>query len=215
MTPFTFHSVTQTQVLCHQDTPLLTVTTQVPQSIAPHPMARRFDRYYQAQRRAYIHFATQELLPLARQAWQETQESAALFRPFTATLSHTVTYQEGTLLSLYTQTKDNLPPATTYHRRGDTWDVSSRFLLPITAFMPRKTGYKNALAIVALAQIQALQDQGVAQFHPQVGKSMLKRRFNPHNYYLRPDGLCFFYPMYAIAPAVEQIPVFLYPLEEG
>ncbi|MFR0769046.1 MAG: RsiV family protein [Dysosmobacter sp.] len=35
----------------------------------------------------------------------------------------------------------------------------------------------------------------------------------PHAVLLTPEGLAFFYPMYAIAPAAEGIPVFTVPYE--
>lgn len=38
------------------------------------------------------------------------------------------------------------------------------------------------------------------------GADSSRRRFNPQNYYLTEEGLAFFYPMYAIAPAVEGAP---------
>ena len=44
-------------------------------------------------------------------------------------------------------------------------------------------------------------------------RKAVRRRFNPQNYYLTEEGLAFFYPMYAIAPAAEGIPVFLMPYE--
>ena len=37
--------------------------------------------------------------------------------------------------------------------------------------------------------------------------------FPPLNFYLTEEGLAFFYPMYAIAPAVEGIPVFTVPYD--
>ena len=39
----------------------------------------------------------------------------------------------------------------------------------------------------------------------------MRRRFNAQNYYLTEKGLTFFFPMYAIAPPVEGIPVFTLP----
>lgn len=44
---------------------------------------------------------------------------------------------------------------------------------------------------------------------------MLRRHFNPRNFYLTDSGLAFFYPMYAIAPAMEGIPVFTLPWNGG
>ena len=32
----------------------------------------------------------------------------------------------------------------------------------------------------------------------------LRQQFNPIRFYLTPEGLAFFYPMYAIAPAAEE-----------
>ena len=41
----------------------------------------------------------------------------------------------------------------------------------------------------------------------------LRQQFNPMRFYLTPEGIAFFYPMYAIAPAAEGIPVFTVPYE--
>ena len=41
----------------------------------------------------------------------------------------------------------------------------------------------------------------------------LRRSLSPLNFYLTEEGLAFFYPMYAIAPAVEGIPVFTVPYD--
>ena len=43
----------------------------------------------------------------------------------------------------------------------------------------------------------------------------LRRRFNPQNFYLTEAGLAYFWPMYAIAPASEGVPVFVLPYGEG
>ena len=44
-------------------------------------------------------------------------------------------------------------------------------------------------------------------------RRLLRRHFNPQNYYLTAEGLVFFFPMYAIAPSVEGIPTFLFPYD--
>lgn len=54
----------------------------------------------------------------------------------------------------------------------------------------------------------------MAQYHPHWRRA-LRRAFNPRNYYLTPDGLAFFFPMYALAPAAEGIPVFHVPYPPG
>ncbi|WP_409967324.1 RsiV family protein [Bengtsoniella intestinalis] len=211
MSPFSFQIITQQLQLTHDNIPLIRLTTHIPQAPLGHGMARRFNRYYQAQRRGYVHYATHQLLPIAVALW--VAEPTQIIRPFTATLSCEITYQSPTYVSLYTQSQDNLPPSPTVQRRGDTWDLHSRFPVPITTFLPQKHRYKAPLATLALTQIRQQETQGVALYHPNIGKSLLKRRLNPHHFYLTPEGLRFFYPMYAIAPAVEQVPSFLYPIE--
>ena len=52
----------------------------------------------------------------------------------------------------------------------------------------------------------------MARYDPEWRKK-LRRRFNSRNYYLTEEGLTYFFPMYAIAPAAEGIPVFTVPYE--
>ena len=55
---------------------------------------------------------------------------------------------------------------------------------------------------------------GISRYHEGV-RRLLRRHFNPQNFYLTAEGLSFFYPMYAIAPAMEGIPVFTLPYGQG
>ena len=50
---------------------------------------------------------------------------------------------------------------------------------------------------------------GIARYDPEWRKKL--RRFNSRNYYLTEEGLTYFFPMYAIAPAAEAIPAFTLP----
>ena len=54
---------------------------------------------------------------------------------------------------------------------------------------------------------------GISRYRESLRRD-LRRRFSPRNYYLTEDGLVFFYPMYAIAPAREGIPAFTLPYGE-
>ena len=46
-----------------------------------------------------------------------------------------------------------------------------------------------------------------------VPRLMLRRAFSSRNYYLSDAGLCFFYPMYAVAPSIEGIVTFTVPYD--
>ena len=98
-------------------------------------------------------------------------------------------------------------------RRGDTWDLSDGYPVPLSAFFPRRSGWRRRLMEAAEAEVRRREAAGVSRYHEGVRRK-LRRYFNPHNFYLTAEGLVFFYPMYAIAPAAEGVPAFLVPWEE-
>ena len=77
-------------------------------------------------------------------------------------------------------------------------------------FFPRRCGWKRQLTALAAAEITRQESSGTAQYREN-WRRLLRRRFNSRSYYLTDAGLTFFYPMYAIAPAMEGIPAFTVP----
>lgn len=189
-------------------TPVLRLSLALPHWDTPPRKGHRFNRYYQAQQRAYVTYCQGVLLPMATADYGQCQEQELPFVTHTATMAYTITYQEGDLLSLWTQSQD----ATGQIRHGDTWDLTSGFPVPLGFFFPHQRHYRKMLANIALADIQRQEASGEAQYHPGLKRRMLQRRFNPRNFYRTQEGLVFFYQRYAIAPGVEGIPCFLHPL---
>ena len=195
--------------------PALSASVTVPEPVpAADPIARRIRRYYRLQSRAFLRYCEKVLLP---QAASEVRAALAASRPlpvFRAELAYQVTYNEGGLWSLYTQSREIGPGwGTVLLRRGDTWDLSDGYPVPLSAFFPRRSGWRRRLPEAAEAQARSREAAGAARYHEGVRRK-LRRRFNPQNFYLTEEGLVFFYPMYAIAPASEGIPTFLIPREE-
>ena len=54
------------------------------------------------------------------------------------------------------------------------------------------------------------EDAGTARYRED-WRRRLRRSFNARNFYLTAEGLCYFFPMYALAPAAEGIPTFTVP----
>ena len=158
--------------------PVLTAAVSVPQPVpAAGGVTRRIRRYYQLQCRAFLRYCENWLLPQAKAEYQAALAASAPLPCFHAELTYHVTYNEGGLWSLYTQSREvTLPGQTLVTRRGDTWDLAEGYPAALSAFFPT-----------------------------------LRRRFNAQNFYLTAEGLSFFYPMYAIAPAAEGIPTFTAP----
>ena len=118
--------------------PALSAAVTVPEPVpCADRTARRIRRYYQLQCRSFLHYCEKVLLP---QAAAEVRAALAASRPlpvFRAELTYQVTHNEGGLWSLYTQSRETVPGAPSLLlRRGDTWDLSDGYPVPLSAFFP-------------------------------------------------------------------------------
>ena len=192
--------------------PVLSASVSLPQPVpAADKVSRRIRRYYQAQCRAFLRYCEKTLLPQAAAEYRAALAASAPLPHFRAELSYRVTYNGGGLWSLYTQSREvTLPGRTLLSRWGDTWDLAAGYPVPLKAFFPGVRSWKGTLLAFAAGEIARQEAAGVARYHDH-WRQALRRHFNPQNYYLTEDGLAFFYPMYAIAPAVEGTPVFTLP----
>ena len=194
--------------------PVLWARARVPE---PEPAAdrtaRRIRRFYRLQCRAFLRYCQRCLLP---QAAAEYHAALAASRPlpaFRAELSYQVTYRQGNLLSLWTQTREETGGAPLLTRRGDTWDLAAGYPVPLKDFFPAGTAWKKKLLAHAAAEAERRERAGAGRWREDWRRE-LRRRFNPQNFYLTEEGLALFYPMYAVAPASEGVPVFVMPYGE-
>ena len=192
--------------------PVLTATVSLPQPVPlENRVSRRIHRYYQLQCRSFLRYCEGWLFPQAEAEYHAALAASAPLPQFRAELGYHVTRNEGGLWSLYTQSREvTLPGRTLLTRRGDTWDLAAGYPVALSACFPQARGWKRQLLAAAEAEIQRQERAGVARYH-EGWRRALRRQFNAQNYYLTETGLAFFYPMYAIAPAMEGIPVFTIP----
>ena len=191
--------------------PVLTAAVEVPQPQGADAVSRRIHRYYQAQCKAFLRYCQRWLFPQAEAEYRAALAASAPLPCFRAELGYRVTYNEGGLWSLYTQSREvSLPGRTLLTRRGDTWDLAAGYPVPLSSFFPARSPWRRQLLALAAEDIQRQERAGVARYDPEWRKK-LRRRFNSRNYYLTEEGLTYFFPMYAIAPAAEAIPAFTLP----
>ena len=195
--------------------PVLSASVSVPQPVpAADRISRRILKYYQLQCRSYLRYCEKWLLPQAETEYRAALAASAPLPCFRAELGYRVTYNEGGMWSLYTQSREvTLPGQTLLTRRGDTWDLAEGYPVPLSAFFQSRSPWKRQLLSLAAAEIERQEKAGVSRYHEGWRKA-LRRRFNAQNFYLTGEGLIFFYPMYAIAPAAEGIPAFTVPFGE-
>lgn len=192
--------------------PVLSAEAAVPQPVpAADRTARRIRRYYQLQLRAFLRYCEKWLLPQAAAEYRAALAASAPLPSFRAELRYEITYQDERFLSLYTQSREvTTPGQTLLTRRGDTWDLAAGYPVPLTAFFPPRSPWRRKILSVAAEEIRRQERAGIARYH-EGWPRLLRRRFNPQNYCLTPEGLAVFFPMYAIAPAAEGIPTFVLP----
>ena len=194
--------------------PVLTASVEVPQPQGTDIVSRRIRRYYQTQCRSFLKYCERWLLPQAEAEYRSALAASAPLPCFRAELGYRVTYNEGGLWSLYTQSREHtLPGPALLTRRGDTWDLTTGYLVPLSAFFPVRSSWRKQLLSLAAEEIQRQERAGISRYDPDWRKK-LRRRFNSRIYYLTEEGLTYFFPMYAGAPAAEAIPAFTLPYGE-
>lgn len=208
--PFTTH-----REWTQEGIPVLMASVSLPEPVpALSAVSRRIRRYYRLQGRAFLRYCQRALLPLAQ---SEARAALAESRPlpeFRAELTYRVTYNANGFWSLYTQVREHtLPGQDLLIRRGDTWDLNAGYPAALSDFFPRRSGWKRHLLSAAEAEALRRERAGISCFRESLRRD-LRRRFSARNYYLTEEGLVLFYPMYAIAPAPEGIPVFTLPYGE-
>ena len=199
-----------------EEIPVLSASVSLPEPVpAADRLSRRIRRYYQLQCRSFLRYCEAYLLPAAAEACRTALEASQPIPKFRAELTYRVTYNEGGLWSLYTQSREQGPGGqTALLRRGDTWDLASGYPVALSALFPRRSGWRRRLLEAVEAEAAQRTAAGVSQYHEGV-RRRLRQYFNPQNFYLTGEGLAVFYPMYAIAPAMEGIPVFTIPYGRG
>ena len=195
--------------------PVLRAAISLPQpTVRDSRTARRIYRFYQLQGRSYFRYCENWLVPQAAAHCRQALADSAPLPLYTAQLTYRVTCSENGFWSLHTDSREFTGGKTQVLRRGDTWDLHTGYPVPITTFFPRQAHVRALLLKTAAAEIRRQEEAGIAQYSASWPQAM-KRTFNRNHFYLTPEGLCFFWQIYAIAPSAEGIPVFRIPFGEN
>lgn len=197
------------------DIPILTAAVSVPRPMDRRSRAaRRIDRFYQLQARAYFRYCENWLFPKAAAAYRQALADSGPLPSCSASLGYTVTCSERGLWSLHTDTRECMGGRTEVLRRGDTWDLRTGYPIPLSDFFPHRTPVRKLLLQTAAEEIARQEAAGIARYHDK-WRQELRRSCNRENFYVTPEGIRFFWQMYAVAPAAEGIPTFTLPFGEA
>lgn len=175
--------------------------------------ARRIDRFYQAQGRAYLRYCEYFLLPRAAAEAKAALSDSRPLPCYQAELSYQITCAQQGIWSLHTDSREVCSGIIQRLRRGDTWDLRSGYPLPLSSFFPRRFPLRRTLLETAAKEIRRQEERGISRYRED-WQLALRRSFSREHFYVTPEELCFFWQMYDIAPAAEGIPTFRIPFSE-
>ena len=191
---------------------VLYASVTLPQLAGRDARAKRFNRYYRRFCRAYLTYCAQILLPEAAASCRAAQSVSAPWEAGRAELRFQVSRRAGETLSIVCDARETihgLPPFLI--RRSDVWDLGMGLPVPLDEFFPPHTRCKRVLLRFARSETRKRVEDGAAYRND--WRVMLRRTLNPRNFYLTDGGLCFFYPLGAVAPAREGVVSFTMPYD--
>lgn len=199
---------------CVEGIPVLTAAVSLPRPVGPQTRTlRRIRRYYRAQAGAFLRYCQRQLLPMAAEAYRVARAASRPLPCLRAELTYCVTYNAGGFWSLYTQSSEPTESGRRLlRRRGDTWELRSATRRLCGSFS-RPAALGGGCCWTPLHRRFAVRRRRAVPGYAEGWRRRLRRSLSPLNFYLTEEGLAFFYPMYAIAPAVEGIPVFTVPYD--
>ena len=172
---------------------VLRVRAAVPDPTGDSRICRRIRRFYRSLQRSFLRYCETCLFPLARAEYEASRAVSAPPRCFTAELSYCITYNENGFWSLWTLAREDTGRPF-LSRRGDTWDLSEGYPVPMSRFFRKHTLSKRLLLRFAAAELERRERAGhqirCADWHRR-----MRRSLNTRNYYLTPEGLTYFLPM--------------------
>lgn len=192
---------------------VLTADVSLPQLGGNDRRAKRFNCYYRRFCRAYFTYCRDVLLPEAAASCRDAMAASAPWSVSRAALRAAASRHAGGLLSVVCDAREERTGLRPFLiRRADVWDLSEGLPVPLGELFPPRVRWKKALVRFAREEARRRLERGEATYCDNY-RVMLRRALNPRNYYLREDGLCFFYPAGAVADASAGVVSFTMPYD--
>ena len=191
---------------------VLTASVTLPQATGEGRGVKRFNRCYRRFCDGYFAYCEQLLFPGAADAFRAAREVSAPWELARATLRCRVAHGTDTVWSIVCDAVETMHGAPSFRvRRADVWDMDAGWLVPLEDFFPPHT--RCARALLRFARGEALRRVEGGALYRANWRAMLRRALDTRNFYLTEDGLCFFYPLCAVAGAKEGIVQFTMPYD--
>ncbi len=159
----------------------------------------------------YIEYASNTLYNQAMNTYVNSLKNNFPFHSYEAYMVYTITYNDNCYLSLYTDKYEYTGGA---HgntiRTSNTWELCTGQNIYLYCFFKPYTDYTHMLIQEIIAQAEEnLKENQFIYFEDY--KNLIIKNFNPHSFYMSPDGITIYYQQYDIAPYSTGIVEFTIP----
>lgn len=196
--------------LTYRGTVLLKYDIKYPQFYMNGSPVTCLNQRYSAKAHAYAQHCRSTLFQQAKEQYEEDRQIGAPVHVFEAVTEFTITLNEECTLSLYSDRYEYTGGA---HgntlRTSETWDVPSCAHIRLATLCALPAGCQAYIIQQVVRQIEAQLGEGEYYFDDYKKNAALY--FNPHSFYLTPEGLMVYYQQYEIAPYSSGIPELLIP----
>lgn len=197
-----------------QNTVMVDVSISYPsitgRAVSPQ-CVKRFNAYYDKEALGQRQYANETMYNDAVADYTFDMQQGYPFNSYTLMQVFTVSLNAYPLLSLYYDVYRYTGGAHGMtERTGDTWDLALCKRLEMKQLFVRGYDYTKPIFAYVRAETDRRQAAGEAQYFEGLADNIV-RYFDEKNFYLTPQGLVVFYPLYSIAPYYVGIQEFIVP----
>lgn len=193
---------TYSEIFREGEAVLLTAKARWPRLEGDYPGCNRVNRYYEALAERWKKRWSGPLLTEARAATRPDTP------PWETQLDFTVTLFQDGLLSLYWEVSEDVGGRRPRRiRQGDVWRLPQGLPLTLRELLPPRRWWRGPVLEEVRRQIGERINSGDAVFFED-WPSLASQKFSPGRFYLTEEGPVVFYPIEALAPAMEGFPSF-------
>lgn len=205
---------TWSQTLDHEEEPVLSLSIALPVPVGERRADRRMARYYQHLGELWKARWLSVLHARAAAALDEARELSRPFQPWTAELTWRISYEDEEVASICVDAVERRTagrPLTV--RCADTWDLKTGTPKVLADVLPRDTHWRKHVVGEIRRQVGERLKGGESLFFEDA-EERAAIHFSARRFYLTPEGVALFYPMWSLGSPAEGIPVFLLPREK-
>ena len=206
---------TKSDVLLHNDVPVLTYTIHYPSftSTCNTVTADIVSRFYEIQSQQSEKYCREVLYPQAVEDAMYAKDNEFPFHSYEFLSDYVITYNEDCITSLYTDQYSYLGGA---HgntlRQSQTWNFQTGEQMHITDFFPDVKDINDIFKVIE-NEITIRQKDNPSTYFDDYAK-LIRGNFDMNAFYLKPCGIVIYYQQYDIAPYASGIPEFLFPFKD-